>query len=350
MGDALITAPLVAAVVLIASGIAKLRDPGSVGRAFTALKVPRALDRGWIRSAYPWGEIALGVLLLVTSGPLAVLVALATLALFATYLVLIWRAYRSPADVNCNCFGALNSGRVTGLTVARNVTLIAFGLAAVVDAVAGRSVVARLLDAGTLGWVLAVAATAWLVFAVVREGAEEPAASPAQAAGPVPVDTTTTEEELGDYVRIPTPLAVLLDAEGGPVTLTELTRQRAALLVWVSFGCGSCGPVIEQLPAWRNDMPQVDIRMILTTLDQLQQVPEGSLDSVLIDPQWSLGRTVGTQGTPSAVLFGADGMLAGGPVSGADDVISLANEMKEALAAAPEPVAPPQPIIEGTVL
>ena len=48
---------------------------------------------------------------------------------------------------------------------------------------------------------------------------------------------------------------------------------------------------------------------------------------VWIDHEWAMLKAVGGYGTPSAVLLGADGLLAGGPLGGADEVREFVGEI-----------------------
>src|SRR5690242_7410447 len=125
MPSPLLLPVLTCAVVLLVSGVAKLRDPSSVERAFTSLEVQPSLSGTAIRRAVPWLEVVLGLALLVTGGGLLVVVAALTLGLFLAYLVLVARAVRRPEPVDCGCFGALGDDRVTRVTVWRNVALVA---------------------------------------------------------------------------------------------------------------------------------------------------------------------------------------------------------------------------------
>jgi hypothetical protein len=52
----------------------------------------------------------------------------------------------------------------------------------------------------------------------------------------------------------------------------------------------------------------------------------------LHDPRRWARETLGLDGTPAAVLLGADGLLAGGPVSGRDEVVAFVDEIAGELA------------------
>lgn len=345
MSSALIAAPVMLAVVLATSGIAKLRDRSGVDQAFRDMGVPALLDQRWIRTAFPYGEVALAAGLLVSGGALFVAVAGATGLLMIAYLVLVWRAWRKPDAVECHCFGAALPSRVSALTVARNVTLVALSGLAVLDALPGVPVIVRLPHGDTAPWLIALGVAVWLTYAITQPSAadsatdavEEPSAA---AAG---VDTAEDLDE-EDYVRTPNPGAVLIDAAGTPITLMSLTMQRPVLMLWLSFSCGSCQQVLGNLNAWREAMPVVDFRVAVTGIDQFQSAPADVRDLVLLDAEWTLGRVMNTHATPSAVLFGADGLVAGGPAIGAADIFELVEAMQESLnEAAAQQEAPAAP-------
>ena len=94
------------AVVLLVSGVAKLQAPSHCGgglhldaRSPGARHPPRA-------AAVPWLEVALGVWLLLATGPALAVVAVLTLVLFVAYLALVVVAVRGPEPADCGCFGA----------------------------------------------------------------------------------------------------------------------------------------------------------------------------------------------------------------------------------------------------
>lgn len=330
MIQATILAPLVLAVVLVVSAVAKLRDPDSLVEAFAQLKVPAVLAQPWLRRLVPWLELALAAGLLVLPGPPAAVAALGAVALFAVYTVLIVRAWRAPEDASCNCFGALTTGRVSGWTVARNVILLALSVVAVADAVASGGAAPRLLDAGILAWLLGAGVVALLMVAILHEPKAEPAeASAPEASGPWGEGDEGDEE----FVRLPIPYSRLTTAAGQKVPLRELSAARAQLLLWVSLGCGSCTDVIARLEDWQAAMPEVDVRPVASWAGALDGSVGSLADQVLVDDDEVL-RVFGSFGTPTAVLLGADGLVAGGPVSGGTAVLELVDEMLEQLAEA----------------
>lgn len=325
MPAAAVAAPLLLTLVLALSGVAKLRDPVASGRAFDDLHVPDALAGPLITRGLPWVELALAALLLLGPPPLNTAAAVAVLALMASYLVLVAAALRRPEPVDCHCFGTLAGGRVTRLTLARNGVLVALALVAIADSLTGTPLV-RLRDPEVAGWLAAVVAAGWLGHAVLGE---RPDASPAPAT-PTGAGEPATSEPL-DYVRTPIPHGTLLD-DGRPVSLRGLARDRAMLLVWVSLSCGACEQVIRQLPAWREALGPVEVRPVLSAPAGEAARPE--LSGALWDPEHTVQHLLGFVADPMAVLLGADGELAGGPVVGDPDVSDLVAQIAEQLAEA----------------
>jgi len=325
MTSAALLSPFVVAAVLLVSGLAKLRDAPGVDAAFRSLRVPSVLDRLWVRRAFPWAEVALGALLVAAPSPLNVVAAAAALALMGVYLALVVAAVRRPEPADCHCFGTLTGGRVSRRTVARNALLVSAATIALADSFSGTPLVR--LDPASVGWLLAVALTATLVATTVGDGGgATPAPTP-----PAPAPAGGVGGDDLEYVRLPIPYGELTDG-GTPVTLRELARQRAVLLVWVSTTCASCSPVIDRLPAWREDLAPVDVRPVLTSLDGFAELAPELGPLALGDPGGHAKRLFDGAGVPMGVLLGGDGRLAGGPVFGPGAITELVDQMREQLA------------------
>ena len=316
--NALIIAPLIVAAVLVVSGFAKLRAPERARSAFAEMRVPDAFRRKSIVRLHPWAEIALAVVLLGAPGVLGFAAAVGSAGLMGIYLWLVIRAVRQPLDVDCACFGSLGDDRITWLTVWRNAWLVVLAGAAVILASEGPSVVTRLGNAGALETVVAGATTAltlWLVLARPRDVGlteAESANSPlTHAAGAHPDD---------DYVRIRTPAVPVTLADGSVRTLRQLSGERAQLLLFVSEGCQSCIETIAAVPSWRTAMPQLDIRLALPTSPEVSGIASSVPPMTIHDTDYLTWESFGISGTPSALLLGADGLLAGGPVTGSEAV------------------------------
>lgn len=332
-----VTAPLILATVFVVSAVGKLRAPDRAREAFTAMGVPRWLDQPAVARAHPWVEILLAIMLVVAPGPLAVIAAAAALVLMLVYVALVVRALRGPVDVDCACFGSLGSDRITQLTVWRNVWLS--GLAGLVlwSGFDGRSVVTRLsaLDAPSNWWLAAALGTAVTVGLVLSTGTGT--GSKAGNDGP------GGDVEPEDYVRTRTPAVPITLPDGSTTDLRRLSAQRAQLLLYVSEGCGSCRDIIASAPQWHSSMPQIDIRLVVGLAPEASSF--GSTSSVLTahDPDRLVRESFGLSGLPSAILLGADGMLAGGPITGRAAVEEFVADIQHELRSGPADLA-----VEGT--
>lgn len=335
----LLLPPLVAALLLVVSGVAKVRHPEETRSAFGELRLPRALTRSPAPVLLPWAEIVLAVAIVVTPPPFALAVSVVVLALFVAYLVVIVRALGFGYPVTCSCFGRLGLGEVTRRTALRNVLLVVVAALGVWSATAGNSVAARLLDASAQTWVWLGLVVLTVAVVVVTFGGTK---GDPLTREPVTADGADSGEE-ADYERQPIPFAVLETEDGQTVTMHELTSSGAVLLLFLSPSCGSCLPVIERLPEWDAGLGPVSLRAVVwSPLDEAVAAQPHLAGRVLRDPDAITAR-IFRVGTPGAVLLGADGALAGGPVQGAevlDFYEDVRAELVEAGVVDDEPVAP----------
>src|SRR5699024_1615528 len=115
------------------------------------------------------------------------------------------------------------------------------------------------------------------------------------------------------------------------------TAQQAALLIFVSEGCGPCERVLDRFPGWLTQLsPFMQVKAAFRRpVDGLRERTEERVgDHALHDPQFSAREVLGAKTAPSFVLRGTGGLLAGGPVSGGRSVIEFGGEIQEQLAAA----------------
>lgn len=325
MPSALLLPVLTCAVVLIVSGVAKLRDPASVDRAFTSLGVPSALGAPAVRRVLPWVEVALGTWLLLATGPALVAVALLTLGLFVAYLVLVSAAVGRPEPVDCGCFGALGDDTVTRVTVWRNALLVLAALLAVLAGLLGHGVIGMLAEGSAWLWL----ATTLLMVAVavlVTYRSAAPGSTPATGADLVEVD------ENGDYVRRPTPVVAFLDEAGTLFPLATEARRAAHLLLFLSPGCGPCGRILPLVPGWAEDLAPVSVKAVLVSEPSLLASDTFAVarGHAWFDP-YAIGRKAFGISTPGAVLVGTDGLLAGGPALGEQDVLDFVAQVRQQL-------------------
>ena len=289
--------------LLALSGVAKLRDPRATRDAVDALRVPAVVPRDLTARVLPWLEIALALLLLAPA-PVVAPAAVAVTVLLLAYTGVVARALGFDEPVTCSCFGALGRHDVDRTTLARNVLLTALGGAALWFALAGGSAGRALAEGGSdaVATLLATTAAVAVTALVIDRG---------------PSGEPSAEE---DYERRPIPYGVVRDQEGRTATLVELAASQARLLVMLSPGCTPCVRTAAHLDGWAERLdPVVGVLAVyLREPDHVEELGHRP-DLAVVEPDFNVRRVLGL-GSPSAVLLGADGLLAGGPVSGEDAV------------------------------
>ena len=334
MRSAALVAPLVLAVVLAVAAIAKVRSPGSALSAMRLLRLPQPLLKPGLATAFPYAELVLAALLVVTpAGPAYVVVAAASLLLMVTYWALVARGLTMNPRPSCGCFGRLGS-TIGPRTLARNTLFVALAAVTLWMAVAGSSPWRIVADAaaGDWWWVLAATAAAAAGWFVGNDQGAAPAVSQPHPT-PAPHDEVRSEgddDEL-EYLRQVIPEHVLVDTDGTPVTLRQLAMPKAQLLLWITCGCGRSHHVVDQVAQWREEMPEIDIRLVTTMALSGTDGFQITDENWLRDHQGLAFRDIGFTADPGALLLGADGLLAGGPVSSAEAVDEFVAEIKESL-------------------
>lgn len=328
------TIPLALAGVLIASGISKLRVSDDLN-AWTDLGVPRVFRRAWLVRIHPWAEVALGIAIGAFGGFLGLIAGLVAVVLMGAYTWLVVRAVSRNDDSSCACFGVRK--RVTRVTVVRNVWLTA--LAIVTTAVVWTAPLFG--GAISVGWSLlpALAVTAVTTALILWPEGETDAA----AVGNTPTLAGAGADDVdADYLRTRTPAVPVTLADGTVSDLRRLTATRPMLMLAVSPTCGWCEPVVALSKHWRSLLPEVDVRLLLSSAPASSPWTEGDEPQSLHDPDEYVSASLADYlPTPSAVLFGVDGMLAGGPVSG-PDIEPFIGDIYESL----HGTRPPVPAVE----
>ncbi|SDB86112.1 Methylamine utilisation protein MauE [Raineyella antarctica] len=334
MLDSLVLAHLVVAVTLVVAAVGKWRHPDLDDTAFAGAGLPEWINSAFVRRWHPVAELVLGLGMILVPAPWNLLFVVGGAALVAAYLVLVVVALRAPEPVSCGCFGADDSAPVSGRTLARNVVLALAAAVALVDAALGGSVLGRLADATVWGWL----AGALLAVAVTYLATSSTTAAPAGAeAGPAPLPALPEgEDDLEEYVRSEIPDVEMLDPDGHSVNLRGIVAGGAQLLVFLSPGCGSCLGIARDLPRWRErDLP-ITVRPVVHSNWIDSPGTPVWVETALVDQDGAAAAALEVRGTPGAVLLGADGLLAGGPVLGAPAVREFYVEIAEQLEGAAE--------------
>lgn len=328
------------AFVLLVSGVAKLQSPASVEAAFTSLRVPTAFDTPLVRRALPWLEVALGVWLLLATGTALAVVAVLTLLLFLAYLALVVVAVRGPEPADCGCFGAIGDSRVTRVTVWRNALLVVAAVLAVAAGLRGVGLLPAVLEEpSTWGWLATAALAAAVAVLVAHRGERSPEG---EKASQPHVDAS------GEYLRTPIPAAAVLTDDKDLVLLSTMSQGAAHLVVFLSPGCGPCKRIGPLVAGWNEELAPVVVRAVIAGQPEVLAGGLSYLEGYSWFDPHGLARKEFGAGNPSAVLLGADGYLAGGPVHGEDAVrefvADIAEQLREAREAGemPEPGAAPE--------
>lgn len=324
-----IALPLVMASVLFASGIAKLQHPDTLA-GWTELGVPAWLRRSWTLRIHPWGELALGGVLALFGGWLGFIGALVSLTLMATYLVLVLRVVGRGDDPSCACFGAAKP--VTRVTVIRNLwlTILSAGVVGVIwlNPLLGGAVATAAGTVGAWAWVVGLAIAGLTVTLILWPEVDRSATSPPSADS---MALAGAEDDDLDYIRTRTPAVPVTLSDGQVVNLRHLTTRKPVLLLAVSETCGPCQPVIESIGGWRERLPEIDIRFLLTTEPGVGELTDSTEPQSLHDPHGYVSGSIEDWPTPTAVLFGIDGLLAGGPVTGKDRIPTFIDDVYASL-------------------
>ncbi|GAA4507370.1 TlpA family protein disulfide reductase [Brevibacterium yomogidense] len=323
-------------LVLLLSGGSKLPDHRGTVDAMTSLRIPLTILHKPLAHILPVGELALAVSLWLPSRTSSLIGAVLTTGVFAVFTVIIGRALRFDEPITCACFGSFGAPTVTPLTLARNIVLTVLGGIGIAGAAAGAgpgrlwaASGAVVVSAGLL--VVATAAVTWLV--VGGTGALSGGADRAPAAGGAEAEADTADA-VDSFLAAPIPFAQLRGADGDLVSLRRLVRTEAHLLLFLSPGCGPCVRTLERLSEFRARLaPVVRVDAVFRRpVEELSGTVRAQVGpDVWEDPETNVGEAFQIAGRPAAVLLGADGTIAGGPVTGEDDVADLVDEMVEQL-------------------
>ena len=262
----------------------------------------------------------LAALLLATPTGWLVPVTVAVLMLMLAYTALVARALGFDEPVSCSCFGSLGRHEIDRTTLGRNLLLATLAGAGVWFALDGGSAPAAVGDLDAAGWSAHAAAAAAAATAILVVGVSSP---PEFAAG----------SDLIDYERQPIPYGVLTLPDGRSTTLAEVATTQARLLVVLNSTCSPCLRIAERLDDWAAQLdPVVGVLALYPHAPPADTRLLHAPDLVVLEPELNVSRLL-SRGTPSAVLLGADGYLAGGPVAGEDNVAEFIEDVLAELSA-----------------
>lgn len=321
--------------VLLVSGVAKLFDHEGSAEAMVGFGVPTALVP-LAAHTLPWFEIALAVgLILDTTTAVA---ALGTMLLFAAFTIGAYRVVVAGKDLDCHCFGQLQSGPVDRTTVWRNLALtISAGLVfwwaqfratesfteqlAWVHIAVG--VVAILFLAQ--GWFVA---HLWKAQATLQARINE-LQQQVTARGAITFAAYSFADTVGDLS-----VTNADDVYSGVSTLHEIGTP--SLLMFVSSRCRPCIAIMPDVARWQHELSE-SVR--ITTIfrgakdEILFLAEELHLTGVFFNDSEELDTAMQVGGTPAAVLIDSDGMVRHETALGSGAIQGLIDQMRSANAA-----------------
>jgi uncharacterized membrane protein YphA (DoxX/SURF4 family)/thiol-disulfide isomerase/thioredoxin len=289
-----------AAAVFATAGVAKLRDLSGSREAMQGFGVPASLVAP-LGVTVPLAELAVAVALIV--GPTRTWGALGALALLAGFsLAIAWNLARGRTP-DCHCFGQLHSSPAGPGTLARNAALIALAgfVASQADLALSALVAATGFAFAAAGWALSRRAT--------------------------PADSDGVRRGLA--VGAPAPSFELPAIEGYTVSLRSLLASgKPALLVFSDPHCGPCQALAPDVAEWQRLHSD---ELTITVIERRDGSPALQRDehgrrTVLLQSESEVADAYGAQGTPTAVLVGADGRVASSVAGGSAGIEALMAE------------------------
>lgn len=314
--------------VLLVSGIAKIPDRKGSEEAMDGFGVPKALiPIGAL--LLPWVELLLAIGLIFA--PTLPWAALATTIMFLVFTLAVWRVVNAKEALDCHCFGQLDSGPVSSVTVGRNAGLTV--AAAIIFLWAqfqesthlwedltwlrfGIGIVAIVL--GAMGWVI------WRqrqTVATLTQRVQE-----LQAAGRMPKPTVeqSFEHVAGDHTL------ELLDGSTVPAK-EAFTRGKPSLLVFVSSHCRACIKIMPDVAEWQQQFGD-KMRIVILGVgmkDELQFLSdELKLSEVHLASGGELQEALQIRATPTSILVDHDGYIRQEPALGVDTIRRLVDDLK----------------------
>ena len=123
----------------------------------------------------------------------------------------------------------------------------------------------------------------------------------------------------------PAPDVELHELDGNPVRLSAaLAGDRPTMVVFWNPRCGFCRDMHHELLARSAEMVASSPRMLLVSTGSAEEIGAlGFAFAMLQDRTGTAVTRLGAQGTPSALLLGADGRLAAPPAVGREAVMAL---------------------------
>jgi len=258
MAILILAARLVLAAVFAAAGAAKLLDRKGSAKSLAEFGAPVGLAPA-MGVALPLIELACAVALVVDSS--AWWGAWGVAALLVVFIAAISVSLARGRRPDCHCFGQLSSSPVSGMTVARNVVLLALAGVVVAEgrenpgewpSLAGWSSFELAVLVVGVALAAAIVVLGWVLLHMLKQN------------GRLLVRLEAVEKKVGVDPNAPVAPGLPVEsaapdfqvpgAEGGTVTLETLhERGKPVVLVFTEAGCGACDALKPEIARWQNE-------------------------------------------------------------------------------------------------
>lgn len=121
----------------------------------------------------------------------------------------------------------------------------------------------------------------------------------------------------------PAPIQKLPDLQGNNIDITDLKGYKKLALFW-NPGCGFCRQIMDELKAWETGRPEKAPALLVISSGTIEQNRDLEFQSpIILDQGFSIGRSFGARGTPSAVIIDEDNKIASPIATGGPAVLKL---------------------------
>ena len=350
----LLSARVILAITLGLAGVSKLVDTAAFRTAVREFGVPLWLA-GPISRGLPPIEIAIAFLLLYN--PTAQWGAVGATALLLMFTAAIGTNLARGRTPSCRCFGQLRSVPIGWRTLARNGVLGALsafvvvsrpgtGWADAAQSLAGFGVQTTTAKIAVAIGVLVTAALMWMLVRALRKNGRLLLRIDALEARLDGFAPKQPESPHGLPIGAPAPAFDLQTLTGGRVSLSALQGDgRPSLLIFSDPDCGSCTALLPEIAHWQRGHRDV-LRLLLITPESkrgIGRVVDGKdIGDFLIQVGGAVAVAYRVNGTPAAVLIGADGRIASHLVMGSEAIAELVGYVTADAGRVPEPTLLPR--------
>lgn len=337
--ETLMVCRLVLILVFALAAYRKLAERGGFLQTLGDFGVPAMWQRP-LGAALP--ALELGAAFLLALPPTVVWGALLAALLLAVFSAVIVKNLLQGTRPACNCFGQTRAGPISGVTLARNLLLLAAAVyvsrygaqgvdgrwsdpvMATLYAFSGAKLTALLFDLALL-WQL------WLIMHLFEQNGRlilrlDVVELHMRSAGLIELPAAQAAAR-GLKIGTPAPAFALNDLQGKTTTLgTALAAARPTLLIFSDVACGPCQTLMPSLERWHRDVG-ADLNFLMISrgsAEEHRQKLQGSFSlPVLIESDRRVADSYLATATPSAVLISAQGRVASDLMLGAEQIVSL---------------------------